>query len=47
MDLQVWQATSNSILQGTEQKHDPERGKPTRELPGREKSFFFLFPKGI
>ena len=45
MDLQVWQATSNSILQGTEEKHDPERGEPTREVPGREKSIFFFFPK--
>ena len=47
MDLQVWQATSNSILQGTEEKHDPERGEPTREVPGREKSIFFFSQKAF
>lgn len=25
------------------EKHDPKRGEPTREVPGREKSFFFFF----
>lgn len=48
MDLWQWQAASNSILLGTELRNKIQKEvKSTREVPGREKSFFFFFKRNL